>query len=134
MIRELTLTTRENTEFIDISARIEKEVAATDINEGLCFIYCPHTTAALTINENADPAVKKDIIEHLEELVPVIKKYSHSEGNSPAHIKASLLGSWLTVAVKNGRLLLGRWQGVYFCEFDGPRIRKVYVKILADSV
>jgi len=122
-------TTKRN-EFVDITSKVEKIVKDSKIKDGLCVVFCPHTTAALTINENADPSVQKDIISHLEELVPAGKGFSHSEGNSDAHIKASLLGSSLNVIIKDGNLALGTWQGIYFCEFDGSRQRQIYVKII----
>ena len=125
----IAINTKKRNEFIDITSQVKKIVRDSKIKEGLCVVFCPHTTAALTINENADPSVQKDIIEHLEKLVPAHKNYSHSEGNSDAHIKASLLGSSLNVTIEDGSLALGTWQGIYFCEFDGPRSRQIYVKI-----
>jgi secondary thiamine-phosphate synthase enzyme len=100
------------------------------VKEGICFIFVPHTTAAVTINENADPSVSKDMIMELNKIVPFQDRYQHLEGNSPAHIKASLLGPSQTVFIESGRLVLGTWQGIFFCEFDGPRSRKVYVKVI----
>jgi len=129
-MEKISIKTTSRAEFVDITSRIEKIVKDSKIKNGLCVIFCPHTTAGLTINENADPSVKKDIIEHLEELVPAGKGYSHSEGNSDAHIKSALTGSSLNVIIEEGALALGTWQGIYFCEFDGPRHRQVYVKIL----
>lgn len=129
-MNKVGINTTKRTEFIDITSEIEKIVKDAKIKDGLCVIFCPHTTAALTINENADPSVQKDIIEHLEKLVPPHKNYSHSEGNSDAHIKSSLLGSSLNVIIENGALALGTWQGIYFCEFDGPRQRQIYVQII----
>ena len=125
----LEISTTKRCEFIDITAKIEKIIRNEKIKDGICVIFCPHTTAALTINENADPSVKKDIINHLEELVPEGKNYSHLEGNADSHIKSALLGSSLNIIIKNSNLVLGTWQGIYFCEFDGPRRRSVYVKI-----
>lgn len=105
-------------------------VSNTGIKEGICYIYVPHTTAAITINENADQTVQRDIIKQLEELIPWENNFfKHTEGNSAAHAKASLLGSNCSVIINEGKLLLGTWQGIYFCEFDGPRNRNVYVKI-----
>ncbi|MFA6281914.1 MAG: secondary thiamine-phosphate synthase enzyme YjbQ [Candidatus Omnitrophota bacterium] len=129
-MNKISINTTKRTEFIDITAKVEKVVKDSKIKDGLCIVFCPHTTAALTINENADPSVQKDIIKHLEELVPANKGYSHSEGNSDAHIKASLLGSSLNIIIEDGNLALGTWQGIYFCEFDGPRDRQVWVKII----
>lgn len=131
---EIIIKTKIRQEFVDITQEIEKAVISSGVEEGVCFVFCLHTTAGLTINENADPAVKKDIINHLEKIVPYGKGYSHLEGNSDSHIKASLLGSSLNIIIKGGHLLLGTWQGIYFCEFDGPRSRKVYVKaVRSDS-
>lgn len=114
--------------FIDITSRVRKFAASSGIKSGICLIYVPHTTAGITINENADPSVKKDILATLKKIVPDFLPYSHSEGNSAAHIKASLVGSSVSIILKNGELALGTWQGIYFCEFDGPRRRKVYLK------
>ncbi len=127
---EIFLNTTTRTEAVDITPRIEAILEREMVKEGLCFIYVPHTTAAITINENADPSVMKDFMQKMEELVPWTAKYSHTESNSAAHIKAILCGSSVTVVIKGGELLLGRWQGVFFMEFDGPRKRKVYIKII----
>lgn len=127
---KISIKTTSRAEFVDITSRIEKIVKDSKIKNGLCVIFCPHTTAGLTINENADPSVQKDIIKHLEELVPAHKNYSHSEGNSDAHIKSVLTGSSLNVIIEEGALALGTWQGIYFCEFDGPRQRQVYLQVI----
>jgi len=129
-MNKISISTTEREEFIDITSKIEKIIKDAKVKDGLCVVFCPHTTAGLTINENADPSVQKDIIEHLEKLVPANKNYSHSEGNSDAHIKSALLGSSLNVIIKEGNLSLGTWQGIYFCEFDGPRSRQAYVQII----
>ncbi len=129
-MQTIRITTNKRAEFVDITKDVGKLLSQTKINSGLCVIFCPHTTAGLTINENADPAVKKDIINHLERLIPEGKGYFHLEGNSDSHIKASILGSSLNIIVEDGRLVLGTWQGIYFCEFDGPRSREVYVKVI----
>ena len=129
-MNSIAINTSKRTEFVDITPRIEKFVKDSKIKDGLCVVFCPHTTAGLTINENADPSVRKDIINHLEELVPEDKGYSHSEGNSDSHIKSSLLGSSLNIIIENNSLALGTWQGIYFCEFDGQRQRNVYIKII----
>ena len=128
MIKELDITTRQKNEFIDITEEIN--LLLVGIKEGICIIYVPHTTAALTINENADPDVTDDILKHLSKMVPDSSGYKHSEGNSSAHIKSSIVGCSQTAIIKNGKLLLGSWQGVMFCEFDGPRQRKVIVKVV----
>ncbi|MDP2924423.1 MAG: secondary thiamine-phosphate synthase enzyme YjbQ [Candidatus Omnitrophota bacterium] len=130
-MNSIEISTSKRSELVDITSRVEKIVKDSKAKDGLCVIFCPHTTAGLTINENADPSVKKDIINYLEELVPQDKNYTHSEGNSDAHIKSSLLGSSLNIIIENGSLVLGTWQGIYFCEFDGPRQRQIYVKIIA---
>jgi secondary thiamine-phosphate synthase enzyme len=126
----ISISTTKRTDLIDITLRVEKIVKDSKTKDGLCLIFCPHTTAGLTINENADPSVKKDILNHLEELVPQDKNYTHSEGNSAGHIKSSLIGSFLNIIIENNALVLGAWQGIYFCEFDGPRNRQIYIKII----
>ncbi|MCL6612528.1 MAG: secondary thiamine-phosphate synthase enzyme YjbQ [Peptococcaceae bacterium] len=126
-ITTLEVVTRQRTELVDITAGIRRLAAGSGIREGVAHIFAPHTTAAITINENADPTVVRDILAALERLVPQRGDYRHGEGNSDAHIKASLLGSSLTVLISGGDLLLGTWQGIFFCEFDGPRKRKVWV-------
>ncbi|MFH1549147.1 MAG: secondary thiamine-phosphate synthase enzyme YjbQ [Planctomycetota bacterium] len=123
--------TGRRAEFVDITAQVQGVVRDSGIRKGVCHIYVPHTTAGLTINENADPAVPADIIAHLEKLVPRSGDYRHAEGNSDSHIKASMMGFSETVLVENGALVLGTWQCVYFCEFDGPRNRTVYVQVIA---
>ena len=125
----LEVLTGRKTEFIDLTARIQQVVAESGIAEGLCHVFVPHTTAGVTINENADPSVTADILMVLNKVISDRESYRHAEGNSPAHIKATLTGPQLSVFVSQGRLLLGTWQGIYFCEFDGPRHRRVYVKI-----
>jgi secondary thiamine-phosphate synthase enzyme len=125
----LEVKTGAKTELTDITDRIQQVVADSGVTEGLCHIFVAHTTAAVTINENADPSVKADILMVLNKLVSDRESYRHAEGNSPAHIKASLVGPQLTVIVSQGRLLLGTWQGIFFCEFDGPRTRRVHLKV-----
>ena len=134
MLYHLQVSTHSNTEFVDITSEIQKFVSDSRVKSGLCQIFIPHTTAAVTINENADPSVKRDILMELNKLIPFEDNYHHSEGNSAAHIKSSLLGCSLTVIIEENCLQLGTWQGIYFCEFDGPRSRKVWVKILKDSL
>jgi secondary thiamine-phosphate synthase enzyme len=116
--------------FVDITRQVEEEVRKSDIRSGICLVYVPHTTAAVTINENADPTVRQDILMTLRKAVPDSLPYAHAEGNSPAHVKSSLVGSSITIPIEEGKLVLGTWQGVFFCEFDGPRRRQVYVKLL----
>ncbi|ADU97271.1 secondary thiamine-phosphate synthase enzyme YjbQ [Thermovibrio ammonificans] len=131
MVYEITLKTTGRNQFIDITRQVESVVLQSGVKNGICVVYVPHTTAAVTINENADPTVRKDIISMLDKLVPWREPfYEHAEGNSAAHIKSSLVGCNQTVIVQNGKLLLGTWQGIYFCEFDGPRTRRVFVKVI----
>jgi len=132
----LTIKTGQKTELIDITRKVQETVSALcagkGMENGLCMIYIPHTTAAVTINESADPDVKSDILMILNKIVPWEAGYRHMEGNSPAHVKASLIGNSELVAIENRKLLLGTWQGIFFCEFDGPRTRKVHVKVIWD--
>jgi secondary thiamine-phosphate synthase enzyme len=121
---------RRKEEIIDVTAKIVRFVEDSGIHEGLCVAFVPHTTAGLTINENADPDVKSDLLAALKRSVPDTLPYAHAEGNSPAHVKASLFGSSVTVIVSGGRLRLGTWQGICLSEFDGPRTRKVWVKLI----
>ena len=130
MIKELSVRTSNRVELIDITHTIQKVVSESKIKSGLCIVYVPHTTAAVTINENADPSVQHDITTELNKIIPFNDNYSHIEGNSAAHIKSSLIGTSETILVDGGNLLLGTWQGIYFCEFDGPRNRKVLVKLI----
>ena len=124
--------TSARTEFMDITRSVQEAVNKTGVEDGVCFVFIPHTTAAVTINENADPSVVQDIIMELDKIVPSKDQYRHMEGNSPAHIKASLVGCSQIVFVKSGELVLGTWQGIFFCEFDGPRNREVHVKVISD--
>jgi secondary thiamine-phosphate synthase enzyme len=132
MIAQLSVSTRKRVEFVDITAQVRRAVRDAGVASGTCIVYVPHTTAAITINENADPDVRRDIIAQLERVVPHQGGYHHMEGNADAHIKASMIGTSATVLVENGALVLGTWQGIYFCEFDGPRSRQAYVKVTAD--
>ena len=126
---ELSLKTSQRSEMIDITGLVEEEVSKAGLREGMAVVYVPHTTAGVTINENADPSVRADIRETLSRLVPYGAGYSHLEGNADSHIKASLMGSSVTVIVEGGKLRLGTWQGIFFCEFDGPRSRRVWVAV-----
>jgi len=126
------IQTTKPQQFIDITDKVADEVKNSNVRDGIAVIFVPHTTAGVTINENADPDVVRDIISALDKTYPVHGEYLHLEGNSHAHIKASLIGSSCTVIIKDGKLLLGTWQGIYFCEFDGPRNREFYVKIIRD--
>lgn len=125
--------TTKNQQFIDITKIVEREVKEIDIKDGLAIIFVPHTTAGITINENADSDVVRDILTTFERVFPENGDYRHMEGNSHAHIKSSLMGQSLNVIIEGGRLKLGTWQGIYFCEFDGPRNRELYIKLLKES-
>lgn len=129
-VEKINVRTTKRNELIDITDQIQRVVSKSKIKEGLCFVFVPHTTAAITINEDADPSVRDDILYELDKMVPAQDNYAHLEGNAAAHIKASLLGSQVTVFIENGQLQLGTWQGIYFAEFDGPRTRDVWVKII----
>ncbi len=127
---EFSVSTSKRMEFVDITPQINQALLAAGGEDGLCCVYNPHTTAGLTINEGADPAVRDDILAVLKQVIPSDYPYKHLEGNSPAHVMASLMGSSLTIIFENGRLQLGTWQKVYFCEFDGPRSRKVLWRMI----
>jgi len=128
----VTVRTRQSNELADVTEAVRRAVVSAGLKDGLVTVFVPHTTAAVTINENADPDVVHDILFTLEELVPRGRGgYRHSEGNSDAHVKASLVGPSVTLIVENGQLVLGTWQGVYLCEFDGPRTRRVLIKVTA---
>ncbi len=129
MFATININTTSSEEFRDITSLIEEKVRVSGIKEGVATVFIPHTTAAITINENADHSVVEDIISSLDKIIPPRGHYSHMEGNSHAHIKSSIIGSSRQIIIQNGRLKLGTWQGIYFCEFDGPRNRQVWVKI-----
>jgi secondary thiamine-phosphate synthase enzyme len=131
-MKEINIRTNSQTEMIDITDLVQAVISEKKIKSGICVVFTPHTTAAVTINENADPDVPHDIINALEKTLPRSIQYRHAEGNSPAHVKSSLVGVSELVLVENGRLVLGTWQAIFFCEFDGPRQRKVMVKFLPD--
>ena len=128
----LSVKTRERTELVDITSEIDRLVEKSGVDQGLCMLYVPHTTAGVTINESADPSVKSDILMVLNQMVPWEANYRHLEGNSPAHVKSTLVGPSELIAIEKGRLVLGTWQGVFFCEFDGPRNRKLHVRIVEE--
>jgi secondary thiamine-phosphate synthase enzyme len=130
MIQTFQVRTSAQTEFMDITRSVQEVVRKIGVEDGICIVFIPHTTAAVTINENADPSVVHDIVMELNKIIPFKDQYHHTEGNSPAHIKASLVGCSEIVFVESGKLVLGTWQGIFFCEFDGPRSRKVHVKVL----
>jgi len=129
-MEKISVSTRKRTDFIEITGKIEEIIKIKNVKDGICFLFVPHTTCGLTINENADPSVRMDIMNKLEEIIPENDNYSHTEGNADSHIKSTIVGHSLTVFVENGSLQLGTWQGIYLCEFDGPRTRQVWVKIL----
>lgn len=128
-----TVSTPHHMHLIDITDVVQKQVSQAGIEEGICFLFNPHTTAGLTINEGADPDVQTDIIKGLKEIVPLDYPFKHMEGNSPSHIMASLMGASLTIIIHNSQLQLGTWQAIYFCEFDGPRTRSVNWQLLTSS-
>lgn len=115
---------------VDITNEVAEAVVESGVNEGFCIVYCPHTTAAITINENADPDVRADFVAGMDSTFPDMNIFRHAEGNSDAHIKSSAVGASETIIISGGKLLLGTWQAIYFCEFDGPRTRKFYVKVV----
>jgi secondary thiamine-phosphate synthase enzyme len=129
-VKKFDVQTGSKEVLVDITAQVEEEVRRSEVKSGVCVVCIPHTTAAVTINENADPAVRQDIMMMLRKSVPDSLPYAHTEGNSPAHVKSSLVGASVTIPIEEGRLVLGTWQGVFFCEFDGPRRRQVYIKIV----
>lgn len=115
---------------VDITREVREAITESGVNEGICVVFCPHTTGAITINENADPDVKTDFMLGMDKTFPELNSFRHAEGNSDAHLKSSSVGASETIIITKGKLLLGTWQGVYFCEFDGPRRRKFYVKLI----
>ncbi|RLD13961.1 YjbQ family protein [candidate division KSB1 bacterium] len=129
-MKKLSVRTGSRTEFLDITSAIQQAVDESGVQNGLVTVFVPHTTAAVTINENADPSVKRDILFEINKVIPFDDNYHHLEGNSAAHIKSSLFGCSENIIIENGRLRLGTWQGIYFCEFDGPRHRQVWLQII----
>lgn len=132
MIKQLRVKTNSRTELVDITQGVQRLVAESSVRSGVCYIYVPHTTSGITINENTDPNVGRDILKELNKVIPFDDDYGHGEGNSAAHIKSTIVGMSKSVLVEDGRLALGTWQAVFFCEFDGPRDRRVYVKVMKD--
>jgi len=132
MIKQLRVKTNAKTELVDITQGVQRLVAESGVRSGLCHVYVPHTTSGVTINENTDPNVGRDILKELNKVIPFDDHYGHHEGNSAAHIKSSLVGVSQSIMIEEGRLALGTWQSVFFCEFDGPRDRRVYVKVMKD--
>jgi secondary thiamine-phosphate synthase enzyme len=132
-MQTLSVKTDRRTQLVDVTAQVQEAVASSGVTEGICYLYVPHTTAAVAINECADPDVARDVEGAMDRLIPVTGPYRHSEGNSDSHVKAILVGASQTVFVRGGKLALGRWQGIFFCEFDGPRERKLQVKVVKDQ-
>jgi secondary thiamine-phosphate synthase enzyme len=130
---KIEVKTRTREELIDLTQRIQDCVSSSGTKEGMCCVFVPHTTAGITINENADPSVRSDLLMTLKTIVPDSLPYTHLEGNSPAHVKASLMGSSVQVIVQQGKLWLGTWQGIFLAEFDGPRTRRVFVELTDTS-
>ncbi len=128
---EVEVSTSAQTEFIDITEKVRLAAKQLGIRSGIMMIYCPHTTGAITINEGADPAVRRDVVAVLNQMVPWNFDYRHLEGNSPAHVKSSLIGASEQVIVEDGKLMLGTWQKIFFCEFDGPRKRRIWIKMIS---
>jgi secondary thiamine-phosphate synthase enzyme len=128
----LVVKTERRTQLVDVTDRVERAVAQAKVSSGVCYIYVPHTTAAVLINEHADPDVAADVEATMDRLIPRNGAYRHGEGNSDSHVKAALVGTSQVVFIESGKLALGRWQGIFFCEFDGPRERKILVKVSAD--
>ena len=129
-MEKFAVSSNQQTQIIDITAQLQSIVSTSGIQEGICNVFIPHTTAGITINENADPDVKTDMLMEINKIIPFRDNYRHMEGNSAAHIKASLFGNSQVILIQNGRIQLGTWQGVFFCEFDGPRSRKVWVHLI----
>ncbi len=130
MLESFNVVTSRRNEIIDVTSKVREIVKKSKVKSGICVVYTPHTTAAITVNEHADPAVATDIESFLNKLVPPNAGYRHLEGNSDSHIKTTLVSPSMTLIVENGELLLGTWQGIFFCEFDGPRTRKVFEKVI----
>ena len=129
----IDIKTRSRVDFQDITPKVKDAVESSGIQSGVCYVFVPHTTAGITVNEHADPSVAEDITAQLEAMVPQHNNYCHMEGNAPAHIKASLVGNSEALLVEGGRLVLGTWQGIFFCEFDGPRNRTILIKIMPEQ-
>jgi secondary thiamine-phosphate synthase enzyme len=130
MVRYINVKTKTRMEFVDITGLVQDSVKDAGYNDGVCYLYVPHTTAGITINEGADPSVQRDILNTLSRLIPHEAHYAHREGNADAHVKSTLVGSSVHVIIDDGKLLLGTWQAVFFCEFDGPRHRRIAIKFL----
>jgi secondary thiamine-phosphate synthase enzyme len=132
MIRQLRVKTNARTELVDVTAGIQRLVTESGVRSGVCYVFVPHTTSGITVNENTDPNVGRDILKELNKVIPFDDDYGHAEGNSAAHIKSTIVGMSKAIMVEEGRLALGTWQAIFFCEFDGPRERRVLVKMMKD--
>ena len=132
MIKQLRVQTKAKTELVDITQGVQRLVTESGVRSGICYVFVPHTTSGITINENTDPNVGRDILKELNKVIPFDDQYSHNEGNSAAHIKSTIVGVSKAVMVEEGRLALGTWQAIFYCEFDGPRDRRVLVKVMKD--
>lgn len=130
MLTKISVKTKEQTEFVDVTREVQDAVKNSEVTNGICQVFVPHTTAAVTINENADPNVSRDILYEINKVIPFSDNYHHREGNSAAHIKSTVFGASEMIPIENSKLVLGTWQGIYFCEFDGPRRRSLYVNII----
>lgn len=134
VLEKMTVNTKKHDEMVDVTSDVQQFVQNQKLENGIVIVYCPHTTAGITVNENADPDVKHDMLMKLDEVYPwEHPKYKHAEGNSASHLKASTVGTQQTLIVENGNIVLGTWQGIYFCEFDGPRRRSIYMKAMKES-
>lgn len=133
MLTKISVNTKAQTEFVDVTRKVQDVVKKSEIEDGICQVFVPHTTAAVTINENADASVSRDILYEINKVIPFSDNYHHTEGNSAAHIKSSIVGVSEMIPIESGRVVLGTWQGIYFCEFDGPRRRSLYVNIIGNS-
>ena len=131
MIYKIDIKTKSRVEFQEITSKVRDAIGESGVKSGVCYLHVPHTTAGVTVNEHADPSVAEDIAAQFDVMVPQHNRYRHLEGNSPAHIKASLMGSSEVLLVEDGKLVLGTWQGIFFCEFDGPRNRHLFLKIIS---
>jgi len=132
-MEKVIVKTQKKNELVDITSEIKAIIDEMDVKEGICTIFCPHTTSGITINEAFDPSVKTDILFSLNKLSPDYKEFRHSEGNSSAHVKSSIIGCSLNLIISQGKIMLGQWQGIYFAEFDGPRTRELWIKVIGDS-
>lgn len=133
MFVQIEVQSRNKVDFLDITEKVQSAIGETDVQEGICFLYCPHTTAGIVLNENWDPSVEKDLTMLLDRMVPQNISYRHGEGNSPAHIKSVLVGSDHFIFIRQGHLKMGRWQGIFFADFDGPRRRNIWLRVIRDE-